>query len=51
MCEKSMTDEFISISKFFNNGFALVIDLRSTQDDTTGGGKKIVDTQKESHNS
>jgi hypothetical protein len=45
MCEKSMTDEFISISKFFINGFALVIDLRSTQDDTTGGGKKIVNTQ------
>ncbi|CAB4014919.1 Hypothetical predicted protein [Paramuricea clavata] len=32
-------------SKFFSNGFALVIDLRSTQDDTTGGGKKIVNTQ------
>ncbi|CAB3977083.1 Hypothetical predicted protein [Paramuricea clavata] len=45
MCEKSMADEFMSISKFFTNGFALVIDLRSTQDDTTGGGKKIVNTQ------
>ncbi|CAB4001519.1 Hypothetical predicted protein [Paramuricea clavata] len=45
MCEKSMADEFMSISKFFGNGFALVIDLRSTQDDTTGGGKKIVNTQ------
>jgi hypothetical protein len=45
MCEKSMADEFMSISKFFSNGFALVIDLRSTQDDTTGGGKKIVKTQ------
>ena len=45
MCEKSMADEFMSISKFFSNGFALVIDLRSTQDDTTGGGKKIVNTQ------
>jgi hypothetical protein len=45
MCEKSMADEFMSISKFFSNGFALVIDLRTTQDDTTGGGKKIVNTQ------
>ncbi|CAB4012483.1 Hypothetical predicted protein [Paramuricea clavata] len=45
MCEKSMADEFMSISKFFSNGFALVIDLRSTQDDTTGGGRKIVNTQ------
>ena len=45
MCEKSMADEFMSISKFFSNGFALVIDLRSTQDNTTGGGKKIVNTQ------
>ncbi|CAB3997732.1 Hypothetical predicted protein [Paramuricea clavata] len=45
MCEKSMADEFMSISKFFGNGFALVIDLRSTQDDTTGGSKKIVNTQ------
>ncbi|CAB3993829.1 Hypothetical predicted protein [Paramuricea clavata] len=45
MCEKSMADEFMSISKFFTNGFALVIDLRSTQDDATGGGKKIVNTQ------
>ncbi|CAB4014059.1 Hypothetical predicted protein [Paramuricea clavata] len=45
MCEKTMADEFMSISKFFSNGFALVIDLRSTQDDTTGGGKKIVNTQ------
>jgi hypothetical protein len=45
MCEKSMADEFMSISKFFSNGFTLVIDLRSTQDDTTGGGKKIVNTQ------
>ncbi|CAB3983703.1 Hypothetical predicted protein [Paramuricea clavata] len=45
MCEKSMADEFMSISKFFSNGFALVIDLRSTQDDTTGGGKRIVNTQ------
>ncbi|CAB4040770.1 Hypothetical predicted protein [Paramuricea clavata] len=45
MCEKSMADEFMSISKFFTNGFALVVDLRSTQDDTTGGGKKIVNTQ------
>ncbi|CAB4002867.1 Hypothetical predicted protein [Paramuricea clavata] len=45
MCEKSMADEFMSISKFFSNGFALVIDLRSTQDDTTGGGMKIVNTQ------
>ncbi|CAB3998131.1 Hypothetical predicted protein [Paramuricea clavata] len=44
-CEKSMADEFMSISKLFSNGFALVIDLRSTQDDTTGGGKKIVNTQ------
>jgi hypothetical protein len=38
MCDKSMADEF-------SNGFVLVIDLRSTQDDTTGGGKKIVNTQ------
>ena len=45
MCEKSMADEFMSISKFLSNGFALVIDLRSTQDNTTGGGKKIVNTQ------
>ncbi|CAB4005170.1 Hypothetical predicted protein [Paramuricea clavata] len=45
MCEKSMADEFMSISKFFSNGFALVIDLRSTQDDTTGGGRRIVNTQ------
>ncbi|CAB4019563.1 Hypothetical predicted protein [Paramuricea clavata] len=45
MCEKSMADEFMSISKFFSDGFALVIDLRSRQDDTTGGGKKIVNTQ------
>ncbi|CAB4016665.1 Hypothetical predicted protein [Paramuricea clavata] len=45
MCEKSMADEFMSISKFFGNGFALVVDLRSTQDDTTGGGRKIVNTQ------
>jgi hypothetical protein len=39
MCEKSMADEFMSIDKFYKDGFALVIDLRSTQDDTTGGGK------------
>ena len=45
MCEKSMADEFMSIDKFYKDGFALVIDLRSTQDDTTGGGKKIVNTQ------
>ena len=45
MCEKSMADEFMSIEKFYKDGFALVIDLRSTQDDTTGGGKKIVNTQ------
>ncbi|CAB4010657.1 Hypothetical predicted protein [Paramuricea clavata] len=45
MCEKSMADEFMSISKFFSNGFALAIDLRSTQDDTTGGGRRIVNTQ------
>ncbi|CAB3976964.1 Hypothetical predicted protein [Paramuricea clavata] len=45
MCEKSMADEFMSISKFFSTGFALVVDLRSTQDDTTGGGRKIVNTQ------
>jgi hypothetical protein len=45
MCEKSMGDEFMSIDKFYKDGFALVIDLRSTQDDTTGGGKKIVNTQ------
>ncbi|CAB3987954.1 Hypothetical predicted protein [Paramuricea clavata] len=45
MCEKSMADEFMSISRFFSNGFALVVDLRSTQDDTTGGGRKIVNTQ------
>ncbi|CAB4015594.1 Hypothetical predicted protein [Paramuricea clavata] len=45
MCEKSMADEFMSISKFFSDGFALVVDLRSTQDDTTGGGRKIVNTQ------
>ncbi|CAB4010503.1 Hypothetical predicted protein [Paramuricea clavata] len=45
MCEKSMADEFMSITKFFSNGFVLVVDLRSTQDDTTGGGKKIVNTQ------
>ncbi|CAB4001811.1 Hypothetical predicted protein [Paramuricea clavata] len=45
MCEKSMADEFMSISRFFSNGFTLVIDLRSTQDDTTGGGRKIVNTQ------
>ena len=40
-----MADEFMSIDKFYKDGFALVIDLRSTQDDTTGGGKKIVNTQ------
>jgi hypothetical protein len=40
-----MCDEFMSIDKFYKDGFALVIDLRSTQDDTTGGGKKIVNTQ------
>jgi hypothetical protein len=40
-----MADENMSISKFYRDGFALVIDLRSTQDDTTGGGKKIVNTQ------
>ncbi|CAB4011381.1 Hypothetical predicted protein [Paramuricea clavata] len=45
MCEKSMADEFMSISRFFSSGFALVIDLRTTQDDTTGGGRKIVNTQ------
>ncbi|CAB3989099.1 Hypothetical predicted protein [Paramuricea clavata] len=45
MCEKSMADEFMSISRFFSDGFALVVDLRSTQDDTTGGGRKIVNTQ------
>jgi hypothetical protein len=45
MCEKSMADEFMSIDKFYKEGFALVIDLKSTQDDTTGGGKKIVNTQ------
>ncbi|CAB3995044.1 Hypothetical predicted protein [Paramuricea clavata] len=45
MCEKSMADEFMSISRFFSTGFALVVDLRSTQDDTTGGGRKIVNTQ------
>ncbi|CAB4005574.1 Hypothetical predicted protein [Paramuricea clavata] len=45
MCEKAMADEFMSISKFFSTGFALVVDLRSTQDDTTGGGRKIVNTQ------
>ena len=45
MCGKSMADEFMSIDKFYKDGFALVIDLRSTQDDTTGGGKKIVNTQ------
>ena len=45
MCEKSMADEFMAIDKFYKDGFALVIDLRSTQDDTTGGGKKIVNTQ------
>jgi hypothetical protein len=45
MCEKSMADEFMSIDRFYKDGFALVIDLRSTQDDTTGGGKKIVNTQ------
>ncbi|CAB4002517.1 Hypothetical predicted protein [Paramuricea clavata] len=45
ICEESMADEFMSISKFFTNSFALVIDLRSTQDHTTGGGKKIVNTQ------
>ncbi|CAB4009235.1 Hypothetical predicted protein [Paramuricea clavata] len=45
MCEKSMADEFMSISRFFSSGFALVIDLRTSQDDTTGGGRKIVNTQ------
>jgi hypothetical protein len=40
-----MADEFMSIDKFYKDWFALVIDLRSTQDDTTGGGKKIVNTQ------
>ncbi|CAB3976845.1 Hypothetical predicted protein [Paramuricea clavata] len=45
MCEKSMADEFMSISRFFSSGFALVIDLRTTQDDTTGEGRKIVNTQ------
>ncbi|CAB3993124.1 Hypothetical predicted protein [Paramuricea clavata] len=45
MCEKSMADEFMSVVRFYGNGFALVIDLRSTQDDTTGDGKKIVNTQ------
>ena len=45
MCEKSMADEFMTIDKFYKDGFAFVIDLRSTQDDTTGGGKKIVNTQ------
>jgi hypothetical protein len=28
MCEKSMADEFMSIDKFYKDGFALVIDLR-----------------------
>jgi hypothetical protein len=45
MCEKSMADEYMSIDKFYKDGFALVIDLRSIQDDPTGGGKKIVNTQ------
>jgi hypothetical protein len=45
MSEKSMANENMSISKFYKDGFALVIDLRSTQDDTTGGGKNIVNTQ------
>ena len=44
-CEKVMADEFMTISKFFSSGFSLVIDLRSTQDDTTGGGRRIVNTQ------
>jgi hypothetical protein len=44
-CEKVMADEFMSIQKFFKNGFALVIDLRSNEDDVTGNDKKIVNTQ------
>jgi hypothetical protein len=35
-----MADENMSISKFYKDGFALVIDLRSTLDDTTCGEKK-----------
>ncbi|CAB4009483.1 Hypothetical predicted protein [Paramuricea clavata] len=44
-CEKVMADEFMSIQKFFKDGFALVIYLRSNEDDVTGNGKKIVNTQ------
>ena len=39
------TDEFMSIQKFFKDGFTLVVDLRSNEDDVTGNGKKIVNTQ------
>ncbi|CAB4000083.1 Hypothetical predicted protein [Paramuricea clavata] len=46
MWEKIMADENMTIDKFYKDGFALVTDLRSTQDDTTGGGKKIVNTQR-----
>jgi hypothetical protein len=39
------TDEFMSIQKFFKDGFTLVVDLRSNEDDVTGNGKEIVNTQ------
>lgn len=36
----------MTIEKFYNNKFALVVDLRSNEEtNSTGNGKKIVNTQ------
>ena len=45
-CEKINADENMTIQNFYKDAFALVIDLRSNEDDNvTGNGKKIVNTQ------
>jgi hypothetical protein len=43
--ENRVNHVIMTINKFFSSCFSLVIDLRSTQDDTTGGGRRIVNTQ------
>ena len=43
---QGVTDQFMTVNKFFKDKFGLVIDLRAHQDnENTGQGKRVVNTQ------
>ena len=43
--QKDDRDQFMTVEKFYKDKFALVVDLRSTEDSKTGHGKRIVNSQ------